>query len=797
MDGFDGHRIEVDSIPLEVESVSLVMAKGGHSHRSTLKKDHKPFKSKHATKGQLKNQSKGKVEKSGKASGKGHVYSKTERKNFAKQVKDRKIAEAKLARKVFEGSHGTEKIVTIIPLTDDISAVEMASMLFNFEFEGESDAEHKFESPSVKSLRIKRFKSNVKVILPEQNDMIAILDATKVSDFIIFGLSALKEAEETWGEQILRAVIAQGVSSVIGVLPNIVTAYPKKNFQLDIRQSLTSYFKHFFPSEEKLYALENDTECLNCLRIIAQKFPKGVTWRDSRAYIVADDISWSQENEMSGTLCVEGSVRGTGLNLNRLVHISGYGDFQLERIEIIPKVKNHDGMDLESTDAKVFSPSEEQESLNEINPEEVVMDDAFEEEDIYEDEHGIRMDGKYYFEGNETEDLAKKHKAPDGMSDYQARWLLEDDAEIDSISEDGMQDGDGAQDMMVESDHEIVSQENEREEEEEEDMYVELSDEEEARQLEHMRSKAKENLEFPDELELDPSEIARERFAKHRGVKSLGNSDWYYDEVDENAPSDWKRLLRVRNFKATKDKCKKDFIKDIQVQMGNRVKLYIRAPQAILDETSCTKRPFVIYELLQHEHKKGVCNFSFETWEAYEDPVPSNEPLIVQYGARRQVISPLFNQASNTSNNVHKFERFVYPGNTAIATCIAPVMLGNVPAIFFKPTPDGIRFVGKGTFLNNDFTRIISERSIITGDPVKIHKRVVTVRYMFFNPEDVKWFKAVPLFTKLGRTGFIKESLGTHGYFKATFDGKLTSQDVVAMSLYKRLWPEPSTMWNH
>ena len=49
------------------------------------------------------------------------------------------------------------------------------------------------------------------------------------------------------------------------------------------------------------------------------------------------------------------------------------------------------------------------------------------------------------------------------------------------------------------------------------------------------------------------------------------------------------------------------------------------------------------------------------------------------------------------------------------------------------------------------------------------------------------------MFTKnLGRVGFIKESLGTHGYFKANFDGKLTSQDVVAMSLYKRSWPEVS-----
>ena len=83
----------------------------------------------------------------------------------------------------------------------------------------------------------------------------------------------------------------------------------------------------------------------------------------------------------------------------------------------------------------------------------------------------------------------------------------------------------------------------------------------------------------------------------------------------------------------------------------------------------------------------------------------------------------------------------------------------------------------------------------MTGHPVKIHKTVVTVRYMFFNSQDVNFFKAIPLFTKMGRSGFIKESLGTHGYFKARFDGKLNAQDTIAMSMYKRVWPLVSEAW--
>ena len=98
--------------------------------------------------------------------------------------------------------------------------------------------------------------------------------------------------------------------------------------------------------------------------------------------------------------------------------------------------------------------------------------------------------------------------------------------------------------------------------------------------------------------------------------------------------------------------------------------------------------------------------------------------------------------------------------------------------------------------MDADRGRILAKRVILTGHPLKIHKRLVTIRYMFFNSEDVLWFKAVPLFTKMGRSGYIKESLGTHGYFKATFDGKLNSQDTIGMALYKRVWPRPSTIWN-
>jgi pre-rRNA-processing protein TSR1 len=107
-----------------------------------------------------------------------------------------------------------------------------------------------------------------------------------------------------------------------------------------------------------------------------------------------------------------------------------------------------------------------------------------------------------------------------------------------------------------------------------------------------------------------------------------------------------------------------------------------------------------------------------------------------------------------------------------------------------------LKLIATGTSLPPSTNRIIAKRIILTGHPYKINKNVVTVRYMFNNDDDVRWFKSLPLWTKRGKSGFIKESLGTHGYYKATFDGKISPMDAVAVSLYKRCWPRSARIWN-
>ena len=52
--------------------------------------------------------------------------------------------------------------------------------------------------------------------------------------------------------------------------------------------------------------------------------------------------------------------------------------------------------------------------------------------------------------------------------------------------------------------------------------------------------------------------------------------------------------------------------------------------------------------------------------------------------------------------------------------------------------------------------RLVIKRVRLSGHPYKINKRSATIRYMFFNPDDIDWFKPVEIATKYGRRGHIK-----------------------------------------
>lgn len=183
----------------------------------------------------------------------------------------------------------------------------------------------------------------------------------------------------------------------------------------------------------------------------------------------------------------------------------------------------------------------------------------------------------------------------------------------------------------------------------------------------------------------------------------------------------------------------------------------------------------------------------------YTAPVKSKDSLLVMIGPRRFVVNPIWSEhtmknGGRGSNNVHKFLKFFEGGiEGAVGSCYLPITFGSsIPVVCLKLSPTGsstsIDLVGTGTLLSSDPTRITAKRKILTGHPFKVHKKTATIRYMFFNPLDILYYAPIELRTKSGRVGWIKESLGTHGYFKASFDGSIDQMEVICLRLYKRVF---------
>lgn len=120
------------------------MANEGHSHRAHQKQSNKPFKSKHSSKSQLKDQAKGRThrpavkdaaskserQQSQKVQAK---HLKVNRKHHAKQVLDKKRQVLEDQKGIFSGKNRqgdrVQRVVAVVPMTDDVDALATAQLL--------------------------------------------------------------------------------------------------------------------------------------------------------------------------------------------------------------------------------------------------------------------------------------------------------------------------------------------------------------------------------------------------------------------------------------------------------------------------------------------------------------------------------------------------------------------------------------------------------------------------------------------------------------------------------------------
>ncbi|KAK6475544.1 pre-rRNA-processing protein TSR1-like protein [Huso huso] len=774
------------------------------AHRAgVLKQKNKHHKhGKHRTKGEIERENKGRVSVKTLSKKQKKEQRKQDRRHKASQLRRNKKDTVLTEKRQLGSKDGPPHLVAVITLHAGIDAQNALQLLRSAEmgsvYEGAGGGDSF-------GLVLPRFKQRLVFIKPNAADLHAVLDLAKVVDTLLFVLDPT-EGWDSYGDYCLSCLFAQGLPSHVLVTQGISELSVKK--RTEARRALCRVTESRFP-EARLFSLDSAPDSALLLRHLASQKQRRLAFRSRRPYLLAQSACFEPGPGPLGTLRVSGYVRGRALNVNRLVHIVGHGDFQMSQIDaprdplpMAARGTRGGDMDMQEGDDEVRMLMRADPSRQESLQTEAELD-PMEGEQTWPSESELK----------EAEEALKQRKVarkvPKGTSDYQASWIMEREGESEGEEEeegessDEEEEGDDRMEEQEDFMEEIDSQDgdvSEGEEEEEDveecetltesgrdDHYDEKIDVQEEREMVERYRQARSDQMFPDEVDTPLDISARVRFQRYRGLKSFRTSPW---DPKENLPRDYSRIFQFQNFERTRKRVFTEAEEEGQegAMVGWYVTVHIKEVPPSVMEHFQRGRPLVLVSLLPHEQRMSVVHMLVRRHPGNTEPIKSKEELVFQCGFRRFRASPIFSQ--HTSGDKHKLERFLRPNTPIVVSVYAPITFPTAGVLVFKQRANGMQdLVATGSLLKVDPDRVIVKRIVLSGHPFKILRKTAVVRYMFFNREDVLWFKPVELRTKWGRRGHIKEALGTHGHMKCVFDNQLPSQDTILMHLYKRVYP--------
>ncbi|XP_067940216.1 pre-rRNA-processing protein TSR1 homolog [Watersipora subatra] len=764
------------------------------THRpGPLKQQNKTHNSgRHRSKGQLKRTQKGKTAVVQGARRKKSQLSRVNRRNQANQLRKSKREELQLKKRGIGGERSPPHYVAVISLSSSCAAEDLLKVLLG----NEEDSVSKTGSQGVIHVSYSRLKQRVAYVLPDLSNLAAVLESVRVCDTALF-LWSLQDSIDDAGEKLYSCIFAQGLPSTAHAVMGVKGIPVKK--QTEVKKLLNKDIEARFTGS-KVHICDSASDAQLLLRFITQQKLKVIKSREMRPHILAEQLDFvpNDDDQTSGTLKVTGYLRGPPLSVNRLVHIPGYGDYQINRIlaptDPYPLVlapeqrKRNNDVDMESVGPALLAQcdSRRQESLASV-----IDVDPMEGEQTWPTEEELAES----VANAAVEKTKTVVRVPKGTSSYQATWIVDapvvsDESDTEDESENSM-DEEGDEEEMEDSDcadfddteTDSVAPSVTWAEDVKYDQQMDLDQEELAKEIYRQQ---REHEQFPDEVDTPENKPARLRFARYRGLKSFRTSPW---DPKENLPIDYSRIFQFQNFsRYLKNVCKEELSDGIVPGWYITVEVKNVAREVYDRHVGKQGVPLTLVGLLLSEQKMSVLHFTVRRHSLYTEPVKSKERLIIQCGFRRFECNPIFSDHSNLDK--HKYERFLPQTGICTLSTYAPVTFPPAAVLVFKESAGGHDLVASGSLLSVDPDRLIIKRLVLSGHPYKINKRTAVIRYMFYNREDIEWFKVVELKTKWGRRGHIKEALGTHGHMKCVFDSQLKSQDTPLLMLYKRVFPK-------
>jgi len=774
------------------------LAAAMHHHRSSAKdnKQHKGSASKRT------GESRGPVKRVNQNA------SKQDRLNTMRQVRQTKrddLMQRKRMGAEQEDRAAPPKVIAVIPFHTQADAVSLKRQIMMACGAKPEDAAAMAPHESVSAL-LPPFaqggpgagKPRVLLVDPPR-DVLATLDVVKCADVVLAVLGPNASLEEPsfdeQGYRLLTALKAQGLPLVIGAIhgaSDAMTVSAKK--AADSRKFVTRYFNSELGAETKLFPATTAEEVKMLVRGLGGATPKDLSWRADRGYLMAQQAEYSSAD---GVLCLRGYVRGPGLSCKHLVHITGHGDFQLSKIAVLsdpcPLTSERGGdMQMQASE-RVVDELKEDPDMQRLRPYDPTTAEQTwpSAEELGEDAAMMppppvpahRRRRGQAIPAPSKEAAGGEGEDEDAEMDGGAQASADDDADSDdgapSIAPSGTaetEDGwDVSSNMTMEAPNaEVVAAERKRREE--------------------MKERSQEDMEFPDEVDTPLDHPARERFQRFRGLKSFRTSPW---DPYEDLPVEYSRIWEFEAFASTARAFRSQYEEDCYEVEGGGVAtlycaVYLRGVPPTVLESQPMGVPFVLSNLFPCEQKVSVVHATVSRHRGYAEPIKSKQEMALHCGFRRLSARPTYSEAPKKSSTCRKwrFMRFLHEEATACASFYAPVIFPPNRILMFAEGASGPELVASGSVDGTDPKQLIIKRICLTGYPFRTHKSKGVVRFMFFNPADVRWFKPVELSTKKGLRGHITDSVGTHGYMKCRFNNHVKQDDTVCMSLYKRVYPK-------
>lgn len=705
----------------------------------------------------------------------------------------RKMNATEVAKEKSIGSRGgPPRIVSFIPVNE--SASSHATRDFLFRACGT-------EPPVVSTpVTVRSTRHRFTTILCDDLHEQRILDAVKVSDIVVLALDCSTAAQETiksinggqaqleeddglsqysgstWfndiglcitdaTRELIHAVNSHGCPTTVVVLQGLTSYVDDRRRRHTIRIH-ERYFHSVFSKDTRVMTLDSEGDASEFVRCLANIKLKQLQWREMRPYLLVDYVAYNDE---SGELEVRGYLRGNNASASMLFHVTNFNTYKCARI-----AAPGDPCALLQSGAEVCGnlddcDSEIQESLTGVQQNETALP---EEEFVTEADVALAQHTHTVW-------------VPEGVSEYQAAWYDHDPEAPAEVKMQPRNEFDSASKRSGQSDAVLLRAEDVL-------RHERLTDEERVAERQRLLDECEDEERHADEIDTPIDVPARQRFAKYRAMKSFSTSAW---DPKESLPLEYSRIFELNGYGRIRD----DSVAELQqcpVLCGTYVSIVLRDVPATVANADL----LIVSGQLRHEQKWSVIHCHVQRSSEYADPIKSKTTMLAHIGFRKFFCEPIFSDA--VVGNRSKFARYFLPGEKfRIATFYAPISFHPCPVMMYEaPAADELkerpelRLALFGSVLppNPDF--LILKRVVLTGRIATIYKKVLVVKYMFFNEDDVKWFMPVDLFTRLGRQGRIIKAVGTHGLFKASFNDTVFQHDTICMSLYKRVFPKWRTV---